>query len=187
MNERIKTLFEKLFAYEQSAHKMALSFCFGIFVAFSPFMGLHTAMVFLFSWLFSLNFSVILAVSILIHNPWSMMPIYGIGYAFGDWFLRLFGIDHTYNPALVQSGIEWVSHHIGFSELSFWGFLLGGNVIGIVLGLICYPLVRRYAGAIEERGKATVQNTFRVARKAVAKAKPALSRITKRKKPQLEI
>ena len=87
----IKKIFTRLLQYEQCVATFTLSCCMGIYIAFCPFVGFHTAMVFVFSWLFALNVSVVLAVSVLINNPWTMLPVYGFSYFCGDWILSWLG------------------------------------------------------------------------------------------------
>src|SRR5579872_2786956 len=108
MIPKIKDWFKKLLFYEHNAHRFALACSVGVYIAFSPFIGLHTAMILFASWFFALNFTILWVVSHLINNPWTMVPVYGVGYAFGDWFLNLFGINHTFNPAWLSSIISWI-------------------------------------------------------------------------------
>ena len=179
----IKKFIKRFIAYERCAHKLALSCCLGIYIAFSPFFGFHTAMVFFLSWLFALNCAVMMGVSMLVNNPWTMMPVYGAGYAFGDWLLKLFGVDHTYNPAWVTSCNLWLNTHIGLPGISFWAFLIGGNIVGICLALVGYPFIKRYAHLMHQKSKQKVKRTFKAARRAMAKAKPVLQKIKDSKTP----
>ena len=172
----IKKIAAKLIAYELCAHRFALSACMGIYIAFSPFFGLHTAMVFLFSWMFALNCAIVLAVSMLVNNPWTMVPVYGSGYAFGDWLVRLFGITPHHNPTWMQTFNNWVHAYTGLSGISLWGFLLGGNILGLVLGIVAYPVIKKYASILKHKSKRKAQQTYLAARKAVDKAKQKIKR-----------
>ena len=132
----------RLIRLEKNSTKLAFGCSLGIYIAFSPFVGLHTAMVFLCSWLFGLNIAVLLTVSMMINNPWTMVPVYGAGYWFGDWFLAGIGINHhAYNPQWVITCNTWLQQYIQCEGFSFWAFMLGGNVLGIALALLCYPLL----------------------------------------------
>ncbi len=113
--------FMRLIAQEKSAYKLAASCALGAYIAFSPFFGLHTVMVFGLSWLFALNVPVTWAVSVAINNPWTMIPVYFSGYYVGDWILTATG--HV--PA------QWVS------------FLIGGNLLGLCIAVMLYPIVLR--------------------------------------------
>ena len=79
---------------ERCPDRLALSLALGAYIAFCPFVGLHTALVFVFAWLLSLNALVLLAISNGINNPFTMLPIYASGHMTGDWLLSgLFGYD----------------------------------------------------------------------------------------------
>lgn len=173
----------KLLSYESCAHRFTLSACMGIYIAFSPFLGLHTAMVFLFSWLFALNCAIVLAVSVLVNNPWTMIPVYGTGYVFGDWVVRFFGITSQHNPSWMQMCNNWIYKHTGLSGISLWGFLIGGNILGIALGMLAYPLIKRYSALFLCKGKARAHLTFVAARKAVDKAKQTIKHSGNRELP----
>lgn len=107
------------------------SCCLGAYIAFSPFIGLHTVMVFLFTWLFRLNFAVTLAFSLLINNPWTMVPVYGADYLFGEFLFYLMGINsRAWNPGWVELLNTKVNSFIPIPGLSFWSFMIGGNLLG---------------------------------------------------------
>ena len=132
--------FKSLIKKERCAHKFALSCCIGIYIAFSPFIGLHTAMVFLFSWLFALNTAIMFAVSLFINNPWTMLPVYGVGYIVGDWLFKLFGVNGlSWNPGWYSTLLKTYSN---CSSISLGAFLVGGNLLGLGIGGIIYPIMR---------------------------------------------
>jgi uncharacterized protein (DUF2062 family) len=79
----VQKFFKKCMGSETSAHKLALSFCLGAYIAFSPFLGLHTAMVFVLGWLSRLNIPIIMAATHVVNNPWTMVPIYSADYGIG--------------------------------------------------------------------------------------------------------
>ncbi len=176
----IKKLGTKLLSYERCSHRFTLSACMGIYIAFSPFFGLHTAMVFAFSWFFALNCAIVLAVSMLVNNPWTMIPVYGSGYVFGDWMVRLFGITKHHNPAWMQACNSWIHQYTGLSGISFWGFLIGGNVLGIGFGMLAYPVIKKYAALFLGKGKERAKITFVAARRAVDKVKRKIKRSPER-------
>lgn len=141
--KRIQAFFEWLTDQERSPKKFALSFCMGIFIAFCPFIGLRTVMAFVFSRLFMLNFVVVLATLMVIHNPWTMIPVYGAGYFFGLWLFNCCGINPTeWDPVWLEPYVDMIKQKIGLSSLSLSVFLVGGNVLGIVISIISYPIVK---------------------------------------------
>lgn len=141
-----KSMYNKICSFiknERCPRRLAFSVSLAVFIAFSPFVGFHTAMVFLFAWLFALNAAVLLAISMLINNPWTMVPIYAADHVVGDRIFSLFGIDGmNLNPDWVCSVNAWISHYTGLEGISLWAFLVGGNLLSIVLAITIYPIIR---------------------------------------------
>ncbi len=187
INNWAERILIRLLGYEQCVDRLALSFCMGIYIAFCPFVGFHTALVFLFAWIFALNFAVMLSVSMFVNNPWTMVPVYGAGHWFGDWMLSWCGINHyEWNPSWITSLNSWAHEAIGLRGFSFWAFMIGGNILGIALGVMCYPMIKRLFVVIKERGKKKVKQTVLRSKKAAhnlaRKAKPLIARVKQRVK-----
>lgn len=143
--EWVKKFFKKLVYQERSAQKLAISFCIGVYIAFSPFPGLHTLMVFLFAWLLNLNFGVTFATSCFVNNPWTMIPVYGADYGLGYWILyKFFHINMgNFDPSWMYYINRFCEQTLGIAKPCIWSFLLGGNLLGIALGLILYPIMKK--------------------------------------------
>lgn len=125
-------------------HKMALSISAGIYIAFSPFIALHTVMVIAAAYIWNLNGPVMFVVSNAINNPWSLLIIYGLDYGFGIFIFRLFGINSAaLNPAWLTTLIEYCKNYLHIPEFSLWAFMLGGNLLGILVSMISYPYIYR--------------------------------------------
>ncbi len=78
MRGRFKKFLRYLFALEDTPERIALAFSLGVFLAFSPLLGLHTFLGLVFAFLFGLNrFALLLGV--FINNPWTLVPIYAAG------------------------------------------------------------------------------------------------------------
>ncbi len=110
-----------------------MAFALGVFIAFSPAYGLHTAMVVLLTWLFGLNFLALMAGAF-VNNPWTLVPILGATYWTGA---VLMGRMET--PTF-----EW-------QDLSFSGiyqqiapyalpFIVGGLTLSVIGALLAYPV-----------------------------------------------
>lgn len=123
-------------------HKMAFAFSLGIFIAFSPWIGLHILSCIFFAWFFRVSKFVVLTASFA-NNPWTMVPIY----AFNLWIgVRLTGGETT----IVE--IDW--GRIGFRELFtvlrpfLWPFIAGSLAVGAVAAVVAYAgfywAVQRY-------------------------------------------
>jgi len=139
--QKLSSAGEFLMSKETSRHTLVLSCCVGVYVAISPFIFLHTIMIFTFGWICSLNIPIMLAVSWFINNPWTMVPIYAFDCIVGDWIFMFLGIDSMqYNPSWMNGLNAWLSSYIGYSGVSFWAFIVGGNLLAILLSVILYPV-----------------------------------------------
>lgn len=142
--KKIKQFLQKLVSLEKSPRKLALSFCMGNYIAFSPFLFFHTAMIFIFSWLFRLNTAVTFATAYFINNPLSMTAVYTADYMVGHWlFYSILGVNpRLYNPHWIQYLNEICEKKIGIMLPCFWSFMIGGNVLAIVTSIILYPFMK---------------------------------------------
>lgn len=120
---------------------LARSVAVGIYIAFSPFIGLHTALVFLSGWMFSLSIPIIFAVSLILHNPWTMVLIYSAGYFCGTLICSVFSLQDSYLLLVLKKMVEYVPY-IHMSPEKLMEFLIGGNILGILIALIAYPIVK---------------------------------------------
>lgn len=133
-----------MLTYEQSPSKLALTCALGIYIGISPLIGLHTIMTFAFGWMFALSIPALFAISVLINNPWTMVPVYSIDHIFGKWLFNVFKIDYlSWDPAWVESCNLFLKEHTGITGLSLSAFLVGGNVLAIGVSIIVYPLCKR--------------------------------------------
>jgi len=142
---RIKNFFYKLVLKEKSPKMLALSFCVGVFISFSPFVFFHTIMIIVSAWLFSLNFAVVMSASLFVNNPWTMVPVYSADYVFGEWFLRkIIGLNPlSLNPSWMSPLNSFICKYTGISGISFWSFMIGGNLLGLIISVMLYPVVKR--------------------------------------------
>ncbi len=161
MSHRMRQFLISLALKERSAKQLALSFCMGIYIAFSPFVGFHTLMTFGIVWMLGLNLAVTFAGSVLLHNPWTTIPIYALDYIFGEWLLKtICGLDTlSMNPSWMGMINESLCSYLGLSHIAFWSFMIGGNVLGIVASFALYPFIKRLFGKLidEVHGIAQVQ------------------------------
>lgn len=143
VTDYIKNLLKKLIYGERSAHKLALSFAIGIYIAFSPYIGFHNIMVFLFSWLLGLNTLTTFAVAH-INNPLTTIPVLASCYKFGDWIVKsLCGITFKFtNPEWINFLNGKLTYYLGVPKICFWTFFIGANILGLLLAFLFYPLMK---------------------------------------------
>lgn len=135
--------FKNIFIKNYSSKNLVRSCCVGVYIAFSPFVGFHTIMVCIFSWLFRLNFPVTMGISILINNPWTMIPVYGADYLFGELLFYTMGINSkAWNPVWVEMLNAKITAYVPIPTVSLWSFMIGGNLLGIMIAGMLYPVFK---------------------------------------------
>ena len=132
---------QKIFYTEIAALKsprdVSLCMSLGLFIAFSPFIGLHNMMALGCAWLLNLSAPLLLLISH-INNPWTMIPIYYSDYFVGKWFVHLFGLNIIgWTPCWLEGCGSYVKALLGL-EICLITFLLGGILIAIAVGLFSY-------------------------------------------------
>lgn len=94
---------KKLLALEDTPERIAKAFALGVFLAFSPLIGLHMLLGFGLAFCCGLN-RVAFLLGLFINNPWTLIPIYAAG---------------TYIGGLII-GFPQVHDLPGFELQSFW-------------------------------------------------------------------
>jgi uncharacterized protein len=102
-----KNYVRRLFALEDTPERIALGFAVGVFISFSPLLGLHTVIGVLVAAAFGLN-RVAVITGLWINNPWTMLPIYSVATYLGH---KLMGFPGSALP-------QWHWHDI--LQLHFW-------------------------------------------------------------------
>jgi len=121
-------------------HRTALAFGIGVFIAFSPFLGLHIWIALLISVLFRLN-RVAILVGTYLNNPWTFAPIYLAATSLG---CALLGVSTA-----GLSAINWNLHGRDFYRSVWrvlrhylWPLTLGSMLLGLLCAALGYLLVR---------------------------------------------
>jgi len=142
-----RAAFRRLLAIDDPPERTALAFSIGIFIAFSPFLGLHTIMATLIAFLFRFN-KIAIYTGTFVNNPFlTLVPIIIASYAVGAFILG--------RPwRIPDEGLELLKHPRLFSgdyyQLLFvqswgivWTFAVGAMVLSVVCSLLAYPLTLR--------------------------------------------
>ncbi len=142
--KRVRSLLERFVRQEHSPKKLALTICLGMYIGLSPFIGFRTILTFLCGWLFTLDLAILFAASFFVHNPWTILPLYVLDHSVGQWFFGIFNIDGVQlDPSWLEICSSFLTKHTGISGLSLSAFLVGGNLIGVCISVMMYPVVRR--------------------------------------------
>ncbi len=134
---------KRLLLHERSPRKLALATSVALYVAISPFLGLHTIMLIVAGWMFNLNIPILIMVSYAVNNPWTMVPLMLAGYWLGYAILHTaLGLDvAALNPSLMDWANSYIHTYIGLKDVSFWAWILGGNILGVAVAFITYPFL----------------------------------------------
>ena len=142
-----RAAFRRLLAIDDPPERTALAFSIGVFIGFSPFLGLHTILATAIAFLFRFN-KIAIYTGTFLNNPFlTLVPIIIASYAVGALILgrplripneglellkdpRIFSGDY-YRLLFVQSwGIVWT-------------FAVGAMVLSVICSVLAYPLTLR--------------------------------------------
>jgi uncharacterized protein (DUF2062 family) len=132
--------------------RTAAAFALGVFLSFSPLIGVQIAIGIGAALVFRLSRAVVFA-GLCTNLPWLMLPWYTVSTAAGAFLLqapiatdlstalpRLFDLPLT-GPAFWTQAIEIASPF-------FWSFLFGSTAGAVVIGAIAYVLTARYLASV---------------------------------------
>ena len=142
-----RAAFRRLLAIDDPPERTALAFSIGVFIAFSPFLGLHTILATLIAFAFRFNKVAIYTGTFLNNPPLTLVPIIIASYAVGALLMG--------RPLRIpEQGVELLkSPHLLTGEyyrklfVESWNlvepFAIGGMILSVVCSLIAYPLTLR--------------------------------------------
>lgn len=139
-----RSTFRRLLTLDDPPERTALAFAIGVFIAFSPFLGLHTIMATLVAVLFRFNKIAVFAGTF-INNPFlTLVPIIIASYAIGAFLLgqplRISpeGIDLLKEPHLLTANYYRQVFREGWQIV--WPFTVGAMVLSVVCSVVAYPV-----------------------------------------------
>ena len=139
-----RSTFRRLLALDDPPERTALAFSLGVFIAFSPFLGLHTILATLIAFLFRFN-KVAIYSGTFINNPFlTLVPIIIASYAIGAFVLGrplripAAGVDLLRHPHLLTAGYYRKLFRESWDIV--WPFSIGGLTLSVVCSLIAYPV-----------------------------------------------
>jgi hypothetical protein len=144
---RFKDLLKKILQIEDTPERTALAFSIGIFLGFSPFLGLHTLTGLAIAFLFRLN-RVAILVGVWTNTPWWLVPYYTLATWLGMSVVG-FRIDWATLEGMFQlgKGKGFLTSEFWMQIASQWGllgsFLTGSLILALLFSLIAYPLSLR--------------------------------------------
>ena len=144
VQQMLRSTFRRLLALDDPPERTALAFSIGVFIAFSPLLGLHTILATSVAFLFRFN-KVAIYAGTFINNPFlTLVPIIIASYAIGAFLLNQpmripsEGIELLRNPHLLTA--DYYRQLFRESWQIVWPFTIGASVLSIVCSLIAYPV-----------------------------------------------
>jgi len=161
----LRDYYQNLMEIPGKENDIATGFAIGIFISFSPWIGLHIILIFLVTRLFKKSFGAGVLAS-LVFNPITAPFLWTIEYRVGKLVMSIF------------NGYNAPSLKISFTEFSvlwdnivtaFYPIFFGGLVLGVPASLLSYFLVqrslrlyrKRVYGKVSERLKARQEKKSR--------------------------
>jgi len=154
----IRLVVERLASLGDSPRRTAAAFALGVFLSFSPFLGLQIALGMSAAFAFRLH-KVAVFIGLCTNLPWIMIPWYaltttaaaaalGLSLAtyINDRFAAVFSIP-VYRAAFWQRSIELLGPYL-------WSFVIGPTAGAAVLGVAAYFLVLRVISAARRTPRA---------------------------------
>ena len=140
MSGRLSRAVQILLYVEDTPHRTALAFAIGVFIAFFPILGIHTALALAIAFLFRLGRGPIL-VGAYINNPWTIAPLYMAGTGLGCWLL---GVPPHGLGALDfdVSSLAFYRELLHVLRPYLWPFVLGNTLLGTVCAVASYFALR---------------------------------------------
>lgn len=131
--DKLKKQFKKILSLDAHPGHIATGFAVGVFISFTPFFGLHTAMAVILAFVFRLNKLTCITGS-WINTPLTVVPVLAGSYKLGELILGN-------KPALFKvTSMEWSSLK-GYAS----SIILGSSIIGFFAAMagyaLCYWLV----------------------------------------------
>lgn len=137
MKKYIRDRIHSLLKLDDPPHKLALAFALGVFIAFSPTIGLHVMTCLLVASVFRLSKLVMLTASF-INNPWTIVPLYGFCVWFG---IKITGADISV-PAIAWNEITLTNAYMTLKPF-LWSYIAGTLVVGGIAAVLSYFLFYR--------------------------------------------
>ena len=154
-----RAAFRRLLAIDDPPERTALAFSIGVFIAFSPFLGLHTIMATVLAFAFRFN-KIAIYTGTFINNPFfTLVPIIIASYAIGAFVLGRplglpdEGLDLLQNPHIFSG--DYYRRLFAESWNIVWPFAIGGTVLSVVCSGLAYPLTLRALRAYRKRKEST--------------------------------
>jgi hypothetical protein len=146
---KIKTLYRTLIASHATPREVSLGFALGVFIGFTPTLGLQTFIAIGLAALFKMN-KISALIGVFITNPVTALPIYG----FILWLGRKVLHPYYQNSPPIQSINDLVNAGANVFIPLWVGGLIAGIIAALISYYIClyiYPFLKKKSAEIKEK------------------------------------
>jgi len=142
---------ERLLHVHDSPQRTAAAFALGVFIGFSPFWGLHTALALTLAFVLGLN-RVAIIVGVYSNLPWISAQWYALMTAVGAWLLGVGmppGFGSRLRELFTLSLVRWEFWRRLASLLRplLWPYVVGSTLGAAVLGATAFLVARAFIEA----------------------------------------
>jgi uncharacterized protein len=152
-----RSTIRRLLALDDPPERTALAFSIGVFIAFSPFLGIHTIAATALAFAFRFN-KIAIYAGTFINNPFlTLVPIILASYAAGALVmgrpLRLppESLELLQSPHLLTG--QWWGKLFASGGNVIVPFFIGGMMLSVICSIIAYPLTLRFLRAGKRNGE----------------------------------
>ena len=157
----------KLLQLDDTPESIALGAAVGMFVAWTPTVGIQMVVVILLAWVIPMNRLAALIV-IYISNPLTMIPMYYLEYVIGLQILGDSGMNYDqfmtfFNEIMELADREtfWTATQVFLEQLGYpvlKALTVGGTIVGVLTAVPTYPLTLRWVKGYREARKRSMES-----------------------------
>jgi uncharacterized protein (DUF2062 family) len=139
IRKKIENSLRYLLSFNESPERLALTFALGVFLTFTPLVGLHTLIGLAIAFMFGLN-RVAMLFGLFINTPWTLVPYYTASAYLGGWLIGFpEGVSlPEFGWSQLLDGDYWLQ------LLHQWRLLLpmalGSTILAVLGAVLSYPL-----------------------------------------------
>jgi len=146
----VQNQIRRFLALEDTPERIALGFSIGVFISFSPLLGLHTVLGMSIAVFFGLNRTAVFT-GLWINNPWTLLPVYSAAIYLGR---KLAGFSKVSLPMFHFHEIWHARYWLALAH-DWPPLVLGSTVLSLVAGSLAYAITLPWLRRVKSGTKAS--------------------------------
>ncbi|QDU63722.1 hypothetical protein Pan216_46030 [Planctomycetes bacterium Pan216] len=138
---KVRDLIQRILHADETPHQMAWGGALGMFIAWTPTVGVQMILAAFFAWLLRAN-KLIAVATVWISNPYTAIPIYYVNYAVGAWLTGSKMITRAWFSELIYVDQRTWAEYLDMASVKFleilWPLWLGSILLGLILAKLTY-------------------------------------------------